>query len=135
MYRFQILRELLPHNDQKRDKATFLSEVTFFNRFLSCRNHISRVTCPFCLSPLLQVIEYIRFLQEKVQKYKTTFPEWNQENAKILPWVKVLAPKLFTIIMKGIANSWLSGSQHSFTCCSQICIFDHSGKMCRYLCC
>ncbi|XP_025801930.1 transcription factor BIM2-like isoform X10 [Panicum hallii] len=56
--RFQILRELLPHNDQKRDKATFL----------------------------LEVIEYIRFLQEKVQKYEATFPEWNQENAKLLPW-------------------------------------------------
>ncbi|CAN6218059.1 unnamed protein product [Urochloa humidicola] len=56
--RFQILRELLPHNDQKRDKATFL----------------------------LEVIEYIRFLQEKVQKYEATFPEWNQENAKMLPW-------------------------------------------------
>ncbi|ONM55682.1 transcription factor BIM1 isoform X2 [Zea mays] len=58
--RFQILRELLPHSDQKRDKATFL----------------------------LEVIEYIRFLQEKVQKYEATFPEWNQENAKMLPWSK-----------------------------------------------
>ncbi|KAL6656186.1 hypothetical protein ACP70R_007012 [Stipagrostis hirtigluma subsp. patula] len=59
--RFQILRELLPHNDQKRDKATFL----------------------------LEVIEYIRFLQEKVQKYEASFPEWNQENAKILPWSNI----------------------------------------------
>ncbi|XP_062198725.1 transcription factor BIM2-like isoform X2 [Phragmites australis] len=56
--RFQILRDLLPHSDQKRDKATFL----------------------------LEVIEYIRFLQEKVQKREASFPEWNQENAKILPW-------------------------------------------------
>ncbi|XP_040383389.1 transcription factor BIM2 isoform X2 [Oryza brachyantha] len=59
--RFQILRELLPHSDQKRDKATFL----------------------------LEVIEYIRFLQEKVQKYETSAPEWNQENAKILPWSNI----------------------------------------------
>ncbi|KAG8057113.1 hypothetical protein GUJ93_ZPchr0002g25673 [Zizania palustris] len=59
--RFQILRELLPHNDQKRDKATFL----------------------------LEVIEYIRFLQEKAQKYEASFPEWNQENAKILPWSNI----------------------------------------------
>uniref|UniRef100_J3MYF9 BHLH domain-containing protein n=1 Tax=Oryza brachyantha TaxID=4533 RepID=J3MYF9_ORYBR len=58
---FQILRELLPHSDQKRDKATFL----------------------------LEVIEYIRFLQEKVQKYETSAPEWNQENAKILPWSNI----------------------------------------------
>ncbi|OEL19233.1 Pentatricopeptide repeat-containing protein [Dichanthelium oligosanthes] len=62
--RFQILRELLPHSDQKRDKATFL----------------------------LEVIEYIRFLQEKVQKYEATFPEWNQENAKMLPWSKEQIP-------------------------------------------
>lgn len=62
--RFQILRELLPHNDQKRDKATFL----------------------------LEVIEYIRFLQEKVQKYEASFPEWNQENSKMLPWSKGQIP-------------------------------------------
>uniref|UniRef100_J3MU13 BHLH domain-containing protein n=2 Tax=Oryza brachyantha TaxID=4533 RepID=J3MU13_ORYBR len=59
--RFQLLRELLPHNDQKRDKASFL----------------------------LEVIEYIRFLQEKVQKYEVSYPEWNQENAKIVPWTNI----------------------------------------------
>ena len=37
----------------------------------------------------MQVIEYIRFLQEKEQKYDASFPEWNQENAKLLPWVFV----------------------------------------------
>ncbi|KAG8049893.1 hypothetical protein GUJ93_ZPchr0009g2046 [Zizania palustris] len=31
--RFQILRELLPHSDQKRDKATFLLEVIEYIRF------------------------------------------------------------------------------------------------------
>uniref|UniRef100_A0A0D9X961 BHLH domain-containing protein n=1 Tax=Leersia perrieri TaxID=77586 RepID=A0A0D9X961_9ORYZ len=59
--RFQLLRELLPHNDQKRDKASFL----------------------------LEVIEYIRFLREKVQKYEVSYPEWNQENAKIVPWTNI----------------------------------------------
>ncbi|KAL6646064.1 hypothetical protein ACP70R_017672 [Stipagrostis hirtigluma subsp. patula] len=59
--RFQILREILPQNDQKRDKASFL----------------------------LEVIEYIRFLQEKVQKYEVSYPEWNQENAKIMPWSNI----------------------------------------------
>ncbi|XP_039854515.1 transcription factor BIM2-like isoform X3 [Panicum virgatum] len=59
--RFQILREILPQNDQKRDKASFL----------------------------LEVIEYIRFLQEKVQKYEVSNPEWNQENAKIVPWSNI----------------------------------------------
>nr|XP_009385401.1 PREDICTED: transcription factor BIM2-like isoform X2 [Musa acuminata subsp. malaccensis] len=55
--RFQILRDLIPHSDQKRDKASFL----------------------------LEVIEYIKFLQEKVQKYES-FPGWNQENEKLMPW-------------------------------------------------
>ncbi|XP_042407577.1 transcription factor BIM2-like isoform X3 [Zingiber officinale] len=59
--RFQILCELIPHSDQKRDKASFL----------------------------LEVIEYIQFLQEKVQKYESSFPGWNQENPKLMPWVKV----------------------------------------------
>lgn len=55
--RFQILRNLIPHTDQKRDKASFL----------------------------LEVIEYIQFLQEKVQRYENEHPEWNQDNANI-PW-------------------------------------------------
>ncbi|KAK3123735.1 hypothetical protein QOZ80_8AG0635270 [Eleusine coracana subsp. coracana] len=59
--RFQILREILPQNDQKRDKASFL----------------------------LEVIEYIRFLQEKVQKYEVSHEEWNQENAKVMPWSNI----------------------------------------------
>nr|QOJ43689.1 bHLH transcription factor [Dracaena cambodiana] len=59
--RFQILRELIPHSDQKRDKASFL----------------------------LEVIEYIRFLQEKVHKYESSYPGWSDENAKLMPWVKV----------------------------------------------
>ncbi|KAJ6800085.1 transcription factor BIM2-like isoform X2 [Iris pallida] len=56
--RFQILRELIPHSDQKRDKATFL----------------------------LEVIEYVRFLQEKVQKYETAYPGWNEDSSKLMPW-------------------------------------------------
>ncbi|XP_073113270.1 transcription factor BIM1 isoform X4 [Elaeis guineensis] len=56
--RFQILRELIPHSDQKRDKASFL----------------------------LEVIEYIRFLQEKVQKYESSIPGWSQDNTKLMPW-------------------------------------------------
>uniref|UniRef100_A0A0D9VKH6 BHLH domain-containing protein n=1 Tax=Leersia perrieri TaxID=77586 RepID=A0A0D9VKH6_9ORYZ len=61
MKMLEILRELLPHTDQKRDKASFLSEV----------------------------IEYIRFLQEKVQKYETADPERNHEDSKSMPWAKV----------------------------------------------
>ncbi|KAL0916476.1 hypothetical protein M5K25_013996 [Dendrobium thyrsiflorum] len=57
--RFQVLRGLLPNNEQKRDKASFL----------------------------LEVIEYIRFLHEKVQKYESMYPGWSDENTKLLAWV------------------------------------------------
>lgn len=56
--RFQILRGLLPNSDQKRDKASFL----------------------------LEVIEYIQFLQEKLQKYELMYPGWNDEPTKLMPW-------------------------------------------------
>ncbi|KAG6470971.1 hypothetical protein ZIOFF_072060 [Zingiber officinale] len=55
--RFQILRGVIPHSDQKRDKASFL----------------------------LEVIEYIRFLQEKVQKYELSYPECSQDDVKLMP--------------------------------------------------
>lgn len=35
----------------------------------------------------LQVIEYIQFLQEKVQKYEGSYVGWNQEPAKLMPLV------------------------------------------------
>ncbi|XP_020227619.1 transcription factor BIM1 isoform X2 [Cajanus cajan] len=56
--RFQMLRELIPHSDQKRDKASFL----------------------------LEVIEYIHFLQEKVHKYEGSFQGWSNEPEKLMPW-------------------------------------------------
>ncbi|KAL6177961.1 hypothetical protein ACLB2K_049482 [Fragaria x ananassa] len=56
--RFQMLRELIPHSDQKRDKASFL----------------------------LEVIEYIQYLQEKVTKYEVPYQGWNQDPAKLMPW-------------------------------------------------
>ncbi|XP_068637471.1 transcription factor BIM2-like [Aristolochia californica] len=56
--RFQILRGLIPHSDQKRDKASFL----------------------------LEVIEHIQFLQEKVHKYEAAFPGCDHENMKLMPW-------------------------------------------------
>ncbi|XP_050224004.1 transcription factor BIM1 isoform X2 [Mercurialis annua] len=56
--RFQMLRGLIPHGDQKRDKASFL----------------------------LEVIEYIQFLQEKVHKNEESYQGWNHEPAKLVPW-------------------------------------------------
>ncbi|RWW89032.1 hypothetical protein BHE74_00002064 [Ensete ventricosum] len=64
---FQILRELIPHSDQKRDKASFLMEV----------------------------IEYVRFLQEKLQKYESSTPGWNKDNANLIRWVKITKHNLY----------------------------------------
>lgn len=56
--RFQILRDLIPQCDQKRDTASFL----------------------------LEVIEYVQYLQEKVQKYEGSYQGWSQEPSKMMPW-------------------------------------------------
>ncbi|WJX75391.1 hypothetical protein P8452_58928 [Trifolium repens] len=56
--RFQVLRDLIPENDQKRDKASFL----------------------------LEVIEYIQFLKEKLQVYEQSYEGWSQEPTKLIPW-------------------------------------------------
>ncbi|XP_021756146.1 transcription factor BIM2-like [Chenopodium quinoa] len=56
--RFQILRDLIPHGDQKRDTASFL----------------------------LEVIEYVQLLQEKVQKYEGPYQGWSTEPTKLMPW-------------------------------------------------
>ena len=41
------------------------------------------------LSMSMQVIEYIQFLQDKVQKYEGPYPGWNQELSKPMPSVKL----------------------------------------------
>lgn len=56
--RFQALRDLIPHTDQKRDTASFL----------------------------LEVIQYVQFLQEKVQKYEGSYQPWSSEPTKLMPW-------------------------------------------------
>ncbi|XP_022728980.1 transcription factor BIM1 isoform X2 [Durio zibethinus] len=56
--RFQMLRDVIPHSDQKRDKASFL----------------------------LEVVEYIQFLQEKVHKYEGTYQGWSHKPSKLMPW-------------------------------------------------
>lgn len=56
--RFQVLRDLVPHSDQKRDTASFL----------------------------LEVIEYVQYLQETVQKYEDSYQGWNSETTKLIPW-------------------------------------------------
>ncbi|KAK4279996.1 hypothetical protein QN277_011682 [Acacia crassicarpa] len=77
--RFQILRDLIPQNDQKRDKASFL----------------------------LEVIEYIQFLQEKIQMYEQSYQGWNQEPMKLIPWRNHRGPT-DNVISQAIQN----GSGH-----------------------
>lgn len=36
----------------------------------------------------LQVIEYVQYLQEKVQKYEVSYQDWSGEPTKLVPWVK-----------------------------------------------
>ncbi|KAK6153489.1 hypothetical protein DH2020_013128 [Rehmannia glutinosa] len=55
---FQKLREIIPNSDQKRDKASFL----------------------------LEVIDYIQFLQEKVNRYEGPYNVWNHEPSKMMQW-------------------------------------------------
>nr|XP_043607229.1 transcription factor BIM1-like isoform X2 [Erigeron canadensis] len=58
--RFQILRDLIPENDQKKDRASFL----------------------------LEVIQYIQFLQEKLQVYEGTYQGWTPERSNLMPWLQ-----------------------------------------------
>ncbi|KAK1292429.1 Transcription factor BIM2 [Acorus calamus] len=96
--RFQILRDLIPHSDQKRDKASFLLEI---------------IDVP------PQVIEYVQFLQEKGRKYESTYPEWTNENAKLMPWKNSRGPgesivDLSQVIKNGSAPGLIiSGNENS----------------------
>ncbi|KAL6190200.1 hypothetical protein ACLB2K_036598 [Fragaria x ananassa] len=56
--RFQILRDLIPHSEQKRDTASFL----------------------------LEVIEYVQYLQERVNKHEGSCQGWSAEPTKLMPW-------------------------------------------------
>lgn len=85
--RFQILRDLIPQNDQKRDKASFLLEVTVcYIMLLYNKNFIVMiyVMCFLCM----QLIEYVQFLQEKINMYEGSYQGWNSEPTKLVPWVK-----------------------------------------------
>ncbi|KAF7134919.1 hypothetical protein RHSIM_Rhsim08G0077900 [Rhododendron simsii] len=59
-----MLKDLLPQNDQKRDKASLL----------------------------LEVIEYVQFLQEKLQLYEGPYQGWTQVPSKLMPWKSNSAP-------------------------------------------
>ncbi|KAK4376562.1 hypothetical protein RND71_002858 [Anisodus tanguticus] len=53
-----MLRNLIPHTDQKRDTASFLFEV----------------------------IQCVQYLQDTVQKYEGSHQPWSSEPTKLMPW-------------------------------------------------
>lgn len=76
--RFQMLRALIPHSDQKRDKASFL----------------------------LEVINYIQILQEKVHNYEGSYQGSDQEPPKVSPWKSShIAPESHADQTLGV-NDW-----------------------------
>ncbi|KAL8161878.1 hypothetical protein V2J09_013367 [Rumex salicifolius] len=54
----ETLKDLIPPNDQRRDKASLL----------------------------LEVIEYIRFLHDRIQLFEGSCQGWGQETTKLIPW-------------------------------------------------
>ncbi|KAG5536370.1 hypothetical protein RHGRI_023964 [Rhododendron griersonianum] len=86
LFEFQMLRDLIPHSDQKRDKASFL----------------------------LEVIEYIQFLQEKVDKYEGSYQGWNQEPPKLMPWQKNNQSSVEGFVDQSLATNSGSGPKLMF---------------------
>ncbi|RAL46783.1 hypothetical protein DM860_005062 [Cuscuta australis] len=79
--RFQTLRNIIPENDQKRDRASFL----------------------------LEVIQYIQFLKDKIQMYEGPYQGWSPEPSKLTPWRRASGPpQIFTEQSQLIRN----GSSH-----------------------
>ncbi|KAG6410228.1 hypothetical protein SASPL_128281 [Salvia splendens] len=73
---FQRLREIIPNSDQKRDKASFL----------------------------LEVIEYIQFLQEKVTRYDSSYNIWNREPSKMMKWRNCHGNEGFVELARGTST-------------------------------
>lgn len=90
--RFQILRDLIPHTDQKRDTASFLLEVHFISRkpvylFLCLISILESFDLFVTVDVCMQVIQYVQYLQEKVQKHEGSYQPWSSEPTKLMPWV------------------------------------------------
>ncbi|KVH98756.1 Myc-type, basic helix-loop-helix (bHLH) domain-containing protein [Cynara cardunculus var. scolymus] len=61
--KFSMLQDIIPHGDQKKDKASFL----LLNTSVSTR------------------------LQEKVHKYEDSYQGWSSEPPKTIPWTCITA--------------------------------------------
>ncbi|KAI8541774.1 hypothetical protein RHMOL_Rhmol08G0088400 [Rhododendron molle] len=90
--RFQMLKDLLPQNDQKRDKASLLLEVHHPPLLLIYVYDSVDFPIYFILKMnwrmviYMQVIEYVQFLQEKLQLYEGPYQGWTQVPSKLMPW-------------------------------------------------
>lgn len=80
-----MLRQLIPNSDQKRDKASFLLEVYMNNVTFNIFSNIYWFIILLIsnLFKTTQVIEYIHFLQEKVNKHEVV-----PYQGKLMNWVK-----------------------------------------------
>lgn len=45
----------------------------------------------------MQVIEYVQYLQEKVQKYEGSYQNWSGEPTKLIPWVNTNSLPFFCL--------------------------------------
>ena len=59
------------------------------------------------ISLLLQVIEYVQYLQEKVQKYEGSYQNWSGEPTKLIPWVNTICSS-FILFRSYHSLTWLS---------------------------
>ena len=71
---------------------------------------------------LLQVIEYIQFLQEKVHKYEGSYQGWSHEPAKLMPWVNFILPLCSLCNLQKSTLIWFLTSYYVFNDLFCVCI-------------
>lgn len=49
----------------------------------------------------MQVIEYVQYLQEKVQKHEGSYQGWSPEPTKLMPWVIPSSSLPFNVNLSG----------------------------------
>lgn len=81
------MRDLIPHSEQKRDTASFLLEVCICVEELCIRRIQDALFIEMSVFFGLQVIEYVQYLQERVNKHEGSCQGWSAEPTKLMPWV------------------------------------------------
>ena len=61
----------------------------------------------------MQVIEYVQYLQEKVQKHEGSYQGWSPEPTKLMPWVISSSSSLpFNVNLSGSSAPLCVSSAH-----------------------